>query len=201
MIILADKYEVDYVRAVALARLNRILPLDTPETPPIAFRPEDYIGLVNLARTFNLPHLLLFALFTCCELPLHNLTSKVSYGHGQFEQLSQNDLRLCLRAVDTLSKTNTSRLNLFLDFLPGERCVDPDRCMDSIHNVTRAASGKQCFTSLYILRPIEAVLPELNNLCDCCRRILIHQLRAYRKATWMSLGQIFEVEAWPVVEN
>lgn len=204
MTILAYKYEVDYVRAEALARLERIIPLwmpGTSKTPPIALRPEDYIGLVNLARTFNLPRLLLPALLTCCHLPLQDLALKASYGNGQFEQLSQNDLRLCLRAVDTLSKTNTSRLNLFLDFLPGERCVDPDQCMDSIHNVTRAASAKGCFTSVYILRPIEIYLPELNNLCDCCRRILIYQLCAYRKATWTSLGQIFEIEAWPPVEH
>lgn len=211
MTILAYKYEVDHVRAEALRRLramcvftfdawNAWAPGRNAQPTPVVFRLHDFIGLVNLARMFNLPELLPLALHACCRLTLDALPLKIHYGQGQYEQLSHGDLRLYLRAIDILSKANTTRLNLFLDFAPADTCIDPARCMHLTRELTRLANDRGYFTLAYLLRPLQKALPEVDTFCDCCRLKFIYRLDNLGKVTWNSLGQMFGVEAWPIVE-
>lgn len=113
MLILATKYDVEHVRAEALRRLHlrcytTLAEYDAakslhrskqPTTHHVSFYALDTIGLVNLARSFDLVELLPFAYLHLLLGDPADLMERVDYGSGEFEELSPQDLRRCLHGL------------------------------------------------------------------------------------------------------
>lgn len=110
---LGQKYQVDFIVTEAVRRLNQECPTKashsfisgiTRTNSSISDHKHGGMGItiVNLARQFNLRHLLPYALYLCSKLTVEQLVNGIILEDESRERLSPNDLIACLKGRDQL---------------------------------------------------------------------------------------------------
>ena len=171
----------------------------------------DVVATVNLARAYNLTSILPVALFECCQLPRGEFIDPVRYGEGadDSEQLSSADIRLCLRARDTLTERSHWLRWLLLDDDKWddaeEPCQAPVECRLSRSEIVCTLATLAPPTPFHSTNPLARIDDDVDavisssgfHLCDSCVHIYRTLHAAQRKAVWDGLGKVFGVEGWP----
>lgn len=210
---LSFKYEIPHVRQELLRRLGARFSYDLEEWDTesgtgrlIKMRPRDAVAVVNIARSYDLDILLPAAFFECCQLPKGQLVAKVSYGGDDVEQLSQDDLRLCLVASDQLAKRSHWIRRLLFDESVWEdaNCTSPPECRIARNEVVRALATNTDNESFHSTNPlsilaqhvVELVEEEDLSLCKDCQETFEEWQEIERRIVWKDLGRMFGVSNW-----
>lgn len=214
MLILATKYDVEHVRAEALRRLRLRCYTTLAEydaamsfyrskqpTRHVTFHALDTIGLVNLARSFDLVELLPFAYFRLLLSDPADLVDRVDYGSGEFEELSPQDLRRCLHGLKMVTDMIPKKINLLTKFKPSNDCYyeSDEHCHEQLTFAFSAINSKSHFSLHGLLAPWDYRIGEvLNGICEPCKVLWITQYNVFREDTWNLLGKITGIAPWPI---
>lgn len=173
------------------------------DTSPAPF----VIGVVNLARLARCDAILPTALFACCALDVEELLSGFEREDGTREQLSEDDLRLCIKGVRYLEQMTTRAI--IKTFAPPTKRRG---CKTTSGVSVECHKGMSALLRLYADSPSEfpTRLPLSNwdgflgskiddNVCGPCHDELIERMRAEQRKIWVTLPGIFDlvVECWP----
>ena len=212
LIQLAYKYEIPHLQQELKGRLDARFSstLKTWDEEAslqrlIAMRPRDVIAVVVLARAYGWDALLPVALFECTQLPKLDLIASVTYAPGDAAQLSPDDIRLCLGALDPLAQRSWWVRELLLSETVWDEseCVTPNECRLARQDIVRelAFSPDGTFHSTDPLaRTVQLVKSVIEcigiDLCSMCREEYEAQEGASRRLVWKDLGKMFGFPDW-----
>ena len=157
------------------------------------------IGVVNLARLASAPSILPTALLLCAMLPGSDLVHGFSREGGSLEQLSPDDIALCLDAKSKiLAMYISSSSHVFT--LP--QCGTPISCGEAARSALSDFQARIPKTPM--LSPLRNVLSLLRpavqkNICSHCRTAMITQAEESQNTAWSNLPSLFDIhiEGWP----
>ncbi|KAJ3522952.1 hypothetical protein NM688_g8800 [Phlebia brevispora] len=205
---LGMKYQVQHLVDEALFRLRKCFPASLSEWdqdlhardeyPPIRIVKEDAIAVVNLARRFHLPDLLLSAFYTLSQLPKNTILTPVHYGADDYEQLCPMDLQIYLGGLDGLLSVHRYLHDILAYPAASDSCRYPDTCqslLDRLPARFMAAGFTCCANPLFDYTPwIEETVQEMpGSLCLACDTFLKRKLDECRQKVWHALPAIFGV--------
>ncbi|KAI0703104.1 hypothetical protein C8Q76DRAFT_801952 [Earliella scabrosa] len=153
------------------------------------------IGVVNLARLIGEPSLLPTALMTCALLD-HDLVDGFTREDGTQENLTLQDLGLCLKAKSSIRKASIRIVLATLAAPPSPQCTEGPICNRAmrkmstrLHNFTNALVDGDPFASLE-----EYVKDGVFKMCNHCQKALQDRHWDSRQALWDILPQLLQIE-------
>ena len=166
------------------------------EPPLIRMRLEEVPGVVNLARTYNLPTLLRPAFYLCTQIPMEELIKGYTDQDGTLVQLSKDDLATCISGSIYLMQHEFLEVSTFSSSPTGERCGYCDLDLLFRQPSPRwTAVVENAGASLQPSSWLDPHLdPEFIDVCIGCTRRFRALWDAYRLKTWDELPQIFGIE-------
>lgn len=218
MLRLGSKYQVDHVREEAILRLRRCFPNTLSAFPArnvylqdpgfsisegLFLRKKDAIGVVNLARAFDLDFLLPPAFYLCSQLDYDELVDGVSDDCGGTMRLSSHDLKICLKGRSLLTKADIRSLRPLFFPAASPACKQPALCVDIMRELVQElwyenlANPNALVEATHWLKSY--AIARQNPLCPTCIDDLMEAYDTQRQQTWDSLGVFFEVTPWPIV--
>lgn len=219
MLRLGSKYQVDHVRDEAIHRLRRCFPSKLSAFPArnvylqdpgfalmesIFLRKKDAIGVVNLARAFDLNFLLPPAFYLCAQLDYDELVDGVKDDcvEGGIMKLSPYDLKLCIKGRGLLTKADVRSLQPLFFPVASAGCQKTAECIDTKRALVQElwyenlANPNALVEARHWLKSY--ALGRQNPLCPSCVEDLMDAYDVQRQQTWDSLGEFFEVSPWPI---
>lgn len=189
----------------ALRYLNMYYPTDFDKWitldeygPPGFDEPRSYaIGVVNLARLTGETGLLLMALLVCCTIPeASDLIRGFEREDGSREQLSLDDIALCVDAKSTLAELSVKMMLGICRQEVSSACKTMQGCSQAFKNVLieleTEANILHSDPSVDTLA-LEVVLEDAD-LCLHCQAMVKERKIRERKAAWGQLEEIFDID-------
>lgn len=210
MLLLAIKYEVQYIVTYGMALLKECFPNDLnflpeyrEEEPPVAMSEPDAIAVVHLARATGNEAILPTVFYACTGLPPTVIVNGIKYGDDEVK-LSYDDQMVCLEAIPKLLKMTARIIEVFMDGSLHELQIPCDNyhpCRNVFHYLATQAIKEQihvttrCFRRLYPWADEELEDIELP-LCLKCDHALDLELTMAAHTAWEELGELFGIANW-----
>lgn len=159
----------------------------------IRMKVEDTFEVINLARTFNLPHLLPSAFYFIANMPLKVLMEGV-----RKHKLSIEDLTVCLEGAEDLKQAEVCALKTLLLHQKSPQCEKRRACRKAY-----SAAISKLITDTQIWQPGALRMntgwlrEDLGGVCDACCQHICVAYQAEKQQIWDSLGKYFGVSPWP----
>ncbi|EIW56917.1 uncharacterized protein TRAVEDRAFT_128370 [Trametes versicolor FP-101664 SS1] len=162
---------------------------------PPGFRDEEAIGVVNLARFLGETSLLPAALLACCQLG-RNLINGFAREDGTREQLTLDDIGLCLEAKPRLvQETTRSVLHVFE---PGAsvKCLTAGKCRGGFRRLLKMVEDR--LAEVVGTNPFYGLFNRLGaaadvELCQYCRAMAKSRDSGMKQAVWARLPEILGI--------
>ena len=173
----------------------------------VRLRPNEAIGIVNLARLVDRPLLLPTAFYRCALLG-GDIMDGFRREDKTVERLRRSDVKRCIngrnelaeRAISVVSEVFASSTS------PCEACATRDRCRTALQTTLELAVDDDCASDPDVLQswkgPINRWAANLS-LCNLCEEEVIARDLGARKRVWNELPDIFDltVEGWVTSED
>ncbi|KAI1795305.1 hypothetical protein LXA43DRAFT_37560 [Ganoderma leucocontextum] len=200
---LAHKYHVQDVLDQAIASLREYFTsnFEVWESHTnqgiIKFRPQQAIGIVNLARLVDRPSLLPTALYKCALLG-RDVLNGYKREDKTVEHLPRKDAKRCIDGRIKLAEEALAIIAEVFTTQPCEACKNgPMPCRAVLQAMLGDAVGYKGALSPSVLRSWKEVVSDWAQelgLCDLCEKAAIHRDFKARKRVWDSLPKIFDVD-------
>ena len=221
MLRLGTKYQIDHLRESAILRLQEVFPttLETfrnsytdcniTASPPngtlclnasIEITAKDSIAVINLARSFNLPHLLPAAFYICAQLQPTTLVNGVKDADGTLWKLSQSDLQRCLEGQENLRVAAFYQCRPILNSTPSAACLSRSSCLHLLQSCKANLLKTKYITRTNGLDGPQWI--EMLSLCQNCHDEFLASHNAQRNTVWKALpsSRFFNLHIkWPPV--
>ncbi|KAI0342599.1 hypothetical protein BDW22DRAFT_1357039 [Trametopsis cervina] len=208
---LGFKYDIEPFRKEILRRLKNIYPTTFDDaihgSKRRLIKSKDCVVVVSLARRFNLDHLLPMALYACCQMSLselYDLAAKQGNGHNtdtpSGNQLSTEDLELCLQAIPQLYSHSLNIVKAYTDENRETRqpaCIASKKCSAVALRLFHEVMKKELLIKpSSFIHPDEEINQIMKSYCQPCYTTARAEIHARRLAMWNDLGVIFKVPSW-----
>ncbi|KAI0720107.1 hypothetical protein C8T65DRAFT_802210 [Cerioporus squamosus] len=170
------------------------------------------IEAYNLFRISGQTVMLPMALYMCCHISVPHLLQGCERADGTLEQLSPDDIGLCLLARNTLLVRKSRLVYAFCNVEPPQDCASLERCRTAVQRlrdlilqgcVPGLEAGLADFTPPGLFRMLHATTKVLEGwpegLCASCSAFLHSRAIDLPKAMWMDLPELLgmKVDKWP----
>ena len=202
---LGHKYQMDSVVEEGIAYLRTCYPNNYNSwkkcTP---FQPPTYsIGVINIARLIGADDLLPVAFLECCKLG-----EKVIDGFlredGGYECLSIPDLKLCMRAQQTLAEARVQAVLRVIDTCPPDDCHESDSEVDSddsdhdceipsrFRRILQNGSAPGLCTP-DVFAPLSTLAEHTPGLCTACYKMLNRHFAREKRSIFKRLPTLLGI--------
>nr|VWP02334.1 Xanthomonas outer protein J [Ganoderma boninense] len=206
VITLAHKYNIEDVQRQALYSLREYTFNDNFEVwkercrEGIKVDGPCAIGAVNLARLLDVPQMLPIALYKCLRIG-SSMLDGWTRGDGSIEHLSQDDIKRCIDALQSLSRDRVSYTYWMYYAGVSERCAQHALCKDALREIL--AYIMQCdpdFLSDGAYALENPIVPDMDDfgLCASCAQAVKDRELGERRTLWENLPDAFSlvVDKW-----
>ncbi|KAK7690513.1 hypothetical protein QCA50_005611 [Cerrena zonata] len=197
LIKLGKKYQVKFIFDEAVSRLKSVHPRTYAEYKlmrgAMSNHISDYpngemaITIINLARAHNLPNLLPFAFYLCCQLPLETIMHGVKRNDGTAEKLSSDDIMRCLKGREQLTLMNASLVQTLRSYMPSMNKCNAHKCDSRWVSVVCGDSPLSPKLMGYNFRDWEI------GFCKRCKKAYRRIVEDAREKTFPMFSDIFEL--------
>lgn len=164
------------------------------EPPLIHMRLEEVLGVINLARAYDLPSLLPSAFYLCSLLSTGTLIHGGRDGDGNQLLLSKNDITACIDGHITLMQEETLKISSMAKAVARD-CPHLGIC-DIAELFWRRETGL-VKASGATLTHASWLDPYLFDTCRVCKDELKKRWNRYRSRTWTELCETFGIDNLP----
>ncbi|OJT09463.1 hypothetical protein TRAPUB_14066 [Trametes pubescens] len=162
---------------------------------PPGFHDEDAIGVVNLARFLGETSLLPTALLACCQLG-RDLINGFAREDGTREQLTLDDIGLCLEAKPRLVQESSRTVLHVFEPMASVRCLSAGKCRGGFRRILKMVEdrvadvvGTDPFRYLFKALGADAD----GELCQNCRAMAESREYAETRRVWARLPEILGI--------
>ncbi|KAM5535545.1 hypothetical protein V8D89_010789 [Ganoderma adspersum] len=213
---LGHKYQLDNIVAGVCGRLATVFSLDSnnfnpcgwEKAPlPINIAMADAVEALNLFRLLGREDMIPVALYACCQLSVTTLIPGIKRADGTCEQLSSDDLQLCLAGREALTSAYAWRMFRVFNVKPNDKCSTPENCARHLNGVSQSPATRiHLFQGTRVLSRLTPVLYQLHQsqlICKECQEMLVARDKTMRRMVWEQVPKMLNLKVgnWPPFED
>lgn len=169
---------------------------------PPGFQDEEAIGVVNLARFLGETSLLPTALLACCQLG-RDLIDGFAREDGTREQLTLDDIGLCLEAKPRLVQESTRIVLHVFEPMASLKCLTAGKCRGGFRRLLKMVEDR--VVEVVVTDPFRCLFNRLGanadvELCQYCRAMAESRDSGMKQAAWARLPEILGIPR-PVLDG